>query len=209
MAIPVTCSQCGRQYNVKDDAAGKKFKCKDCGAVVDVPQAASDNAPQDEFGDLDSPYADDDFGAAPPVSTRPKRRKSSARSGAAAERTFAPALCLYIVCGLSLAYWIFNLVANLMGIVPLGGLGNAQQQMAQEVGRVIGLAITGVLFVKDLFIIYAARKMQVLQSYGVALTGAILSVIPCCGSPCFVLGIPFGIWALVVLNDESVKSAFR
>ena len=32
--------------------------------------------------------------------------------------------------------------------------------------------------------------------------------IPCCG-PCLVLGIPFGIWALVLLNDSRIRPHFQ
>ena len=39
-------------------------------------------------------------------------------------------------------------------------------------------------------------------------TASILAVIPCL-SPCFILGIPFGIWALVVINQADVKEAFH
>ena len=28
-------------------------------------------------------------------------------------------------------------------------------------------------------------------------------------SPCCVLGVPFGIWGMIVLNDREVKRAFR
>lgn len=37
MAIATSCQDCGRDYKLKDELAGKKFKCKDCGAVVVVP----------------------------------------------------------------------------------------------------------------------------------------------------------------------------
>ena len=39
MPISVGCPECGRGYNVKDELAGKKFKCKDCGALVAVSVA--------------------------------------------------------------------------------------------------------------------------------------------------------------------------
>ena len=39
-------------------------------------------------------------------------------------------------------------------------------------------------------------------------TGTVLSLIPCI-SPIGFIGIPFGIWALVVLCDNSVRMAFR
>lgn len=37
---------------------------------------------------------------------------------------------------------------------------------------------------------------------------SILSMVPCV-SPCCLLGLPVGIWALVVLNTPEVKQAFR
>ena len=37
MPISVSCPHCGKEYNVKDEAAGKKFKCKECEAIVEVP----------------------------------------------------------------------------------------------------------------------------------------------------------------------------
>lgn len=37
MAIATSCDECGRDYSVKDELAGKKFKCKDCGAIVVIP----------------------------------------------------------------------------------------------------------------------------------------------------------------------------
>jgi len=37
---------------------------------------------------------------------------------------------------------------------------------------------------------------------------SIIAMIPCV-SPCCCLGLPFGIWALVVLARPAVKSAFQ
>ena len=37
MAIPVTCSECGQQYNLKDEYAGKTLQCKNCQAIINVP----------------------------------------------------------------------------------------------------------------------------------------------------------------------------
>ena len=49
--------------------------------------------------------------------------------------------------------------------------------------------------------------MQKLQNYQFALTASIVAMVPCI-SPCCVFGLPFGIWALVVLNKPEVKSQF-
>jgi hypothetical protein len=40
------------------------------------------------------------------------------------------------------------------------------------------------------------------------MAASIIAIIPCFG-PCCCLGIPVGIWALVVINKPEVKSAFR
>lgn len=60
----------------------------------------------------------------------------------------------------------------------------------------------------NLAIVCGAVQMARLRSYSSAMTAAILAVIPAC-SPCVVVGIPFGIWAIIVLRDPSVKAAFR
>ena len=40
MSIRVTCDGCGTQMTVGDQFAGKKGKCKKCGAVMRVPELA-------------------------------------------------------------------------------------------------------------------------------------------------------------------------
>jgi hypothetical protein len=57
------------------------------------------------------------------------------------------------------------------------------------------------------FILFGAIQMKGAKMYGVSMATAILSVIPICSS-CVCFGIPFGIWALIVLMDQDVKSAF-
>ncbi|MBU6411732.1 MAG: DUF4339 domain-containing protein [Verrucomicrobiota bacterium] len=58
-------------------------------------------------------------------------------------------------------------------------------------------------------IFIGAAKMQSLRSHEFAFTAAVLSVIPCL-TPCcgYVIGLIFGIWALVVLAKPEVKSQF-
>jgi hypothetical protein len=45
-----------------------------------------------------------------------------------------------------------------------------------------------------------------LKSYGLAMTSSILAMIPC--HVCCMVGLPIGIWALIVLLKPEVKSAF-
>ena len=57
-------------------------------------------------------------------------------------------------------------------------------------------------------ILFGGLKMKKLESYGLAITASILAIIPCT-SGCCLVGLPIGIWALVVLSKPEVKSAFH
>ena len=64
------------------------------------------------------------------------------------------------------------------------------------------------LLLASSFVLFGAIKMKNMTDYGLARAAAIVAMIPCVG-PCCLLGIPFGIWALVVLGKQHVKDAFR
>jgi hypothetical protein len=71
----------------------------------------------------------------------------------------------------------------------------------------MSVAQTVVQIAGSIVVLLGALRMRALKSWGLALTGAILACTPCSG--CCIVGLPFGIWALVVLNDASVKAAFQ
>lgn len=56
-------------------------------------------------------------------------------------------------------------------------------------------------------ILLGALKMRRLEAYGLAITASILAMLPC--HPAFLLGLPIGIWSLVVLLRPETKAAFR
>jgi hypothetical protein len=76
----------------------------------------------------------------------------------------------------------------------------------QEVALRIGFSIF--LMILHSVVLFGAVSMLRMRNLGMAYTAAIISVIPCC-SGCYVIGIPFGIWALVVLNNPEVRSRFQ
>ena len=59
----------------------------------------------------------------------------------------------------------------------------------------------------SVLVLIGASKLQSLKSREFAFAAAILAMVPCL-TPCCILGLPFGIWALVVLNKPEVKSQF-
>lgn len=48
MAISIQCSSCGRSYRVKDELAGRKARCQDCGSAIQIPAASSVSAKEAE-----------------------------------------------------------------------------------------------------------------------------------------------------------------
>jgi hypothetical protein len=63
-------------------------------------------------------------------------------------------------------------------------------------------------FIVSGLVLLGAIKMLGLRGYNFAITASILALIPCF-TPCCCIGLPFGIWALVVLNRPEVKSQFE
>lgn len=71
-----------------------------------------------------------------------------------------------------------------------------------------GIASSFIGIVVAVFIIYAALKMKDLSQYGLCMAASILAMIPCI-SPCCIIGLPIGIWCLVVLTRPDVKASFH
>jgi hypothetical protein len=70
------------------------------------------------------------------------------------------------------------------------------------------ILVTAAFFFTAILIAVGGAKMAFMESYSMARIAAILACIPLI-SPFVVWGIPFGIWALVVLRDPKVKAAFE
>ncbi len=82
---------------------------------------------------------------------------------------------------------------------------------AARIGMIIGIVISLVLSAAmGGFIILSGLKLRRLQSWGLVLTGAILTLIPCCSSsfPVCFLSLPVGVWVLIVICRREVKSQF-
>ena len=71
MTISVTCD-CGKGYRVSADKAGLRFKCRDCGTLLRVPDADGDNS-------ADEADRDDDLEMEPDAEYVPTHRRVWAR----------------------------------------------------------------------------------------------------------------------------------
>ncbi len=140
---------------------------------------------------------------------------AGAAGGNAREQVSVPAILLMVAGGLGVAYALLSIVMSLAG-------GGAQQEQLNQVladpnmpeGLKSALATTTrfgivgpiIALLANGFVLFGALKMKGLESYGLGMAAAIVALIPCC--PCGCIGIPVGIWSLVVLNKPEVKSAF-
>lgn len=110
-----------------------------------------------------------------------------------------------LICSSALA--VLSELALLV-FAALGGSGQLGSKPGREdlaVGIVLGLiALFGVLI--HAAAIWGAVRMLSLRSWAFSVVAAVLVALPC--SAGCVPGIPFGIWAIVVLLDEEVKASF-
>jgi hypothetical protein len=132
-------------------------------------------------------------------------------SGNAKDMVNIPSMLLIIVGAIGA---LFALYSTIMAFT--GGNNAAMAQLANNpdmakyaaAGSPVVNGLVGLLQVAvSGLAVFGGLKMRNLQSFGLAMGGAIAAVIPCLG-PCCCLGIPFGIWALIVLNKPEVKSSF-
>jgi hypothetical protein len=89
--------------------------------------------------------------------------------------------------------------------VPDETLRQMQEMRAGMLFNVI-VALIGVA--GSAFVIYGGVQMMNLRGRTMAIVASILVMIPCFTSCCCIVGIPVGIWALVVLFNDEVKAAF-
>ena len=110
-----------------------------------------------------------------------------------------------------LAFVVFYAVKGVPANPFEGMFGTSHPTDAMRAGQkagtfgalIVGIAEAG-------FFIFAGLKLRRLESWGLVLTAAILSIVPCCGTqaPLCLLSIPVGIWVIVVICLPKVKSAF-
>ena len=126
-----------------------------------------------------------------------------------------PAIGLLVVGILCVIASLWGVLSNFLGI-GMGAAGaappgNLPPQVAQYIHMMsggVGLVINFIALALAGFFIFASMKMRKLESYGLVMTATILSMLPCTSSCCCV-GLPIGIWVLIVLSKPEVKSAFH
>jgi hypothetical protein len=122
-----------------------------------------------------------------------------------------PAIGLIVTGALNGAIGLLTILSGLLRLSGIMGKEARIHDEAEKLGYMVGTGLGyGVGFLSLLFapvIVLGAVKMMRGQSRGLAMTAAVLSLVPitCCSFP---LGMIFGIWALVVLRSADIAAYF-
>jgi hypothetical protein len=115
----------------------------------------------------------------------------------------APAIGLIVAGSVSAAFTLLTLlIFALMGTAAVSD--PEVRDALPGLGVLIGYCV--VVLALDALTIFAGWQMRKVQSWGVCVAGSIVAMLPC--SACCILGLPLGIWALIVLMSDEVKRAF-
>lgn len=122
----------------------------------------------------------------------------------------APAIALIVAGTINGAIAFLTLVGGVFRLVA--GIESLPDNEAERFGFIFGTVITYVIALVALvaapLIIYGGIKMLNGERIGIVKTAAVLSILPLT-SCCFLIGIPIGIWVLVVLRKPEVLQVFE
>lgn len=123
----------------------------------------------------------------------------------------APAIGLIVAGSLNGATGLIALLSGLMRLTGIVGKETLPSDQAEKMGYMAGTIVPYMISFISLVlapvIIYGAVRMMQGKQPGLAKIAAILAIIPVT-SCCFVIGIPVGIWSLIVLAKPEVQAVF-
>lgn len=132
-------------------------------------------------------------------------------TSAAADQVNGPAIGLIVTGALNI---VLAVARGLMSILGFGmnmlqNTGNAEaEKMIGSLMGTFGIAAAVIGILGGIFILFGGIKMRKLESYGLCMAASIVAMVPCL-SACCLVGLPIGIWSLVMLSKPEVKSAFH
>jgi predicted Zn finger-like uncharacterized protein len=205
VAAITACPSCQRQLKVPENLLGKTVRCPSCKTTF-VAQASE----EEPIAMIDEEPQAPARGPGPSGSqTAPRRRVRTSEAAASALKGPAISLLVFGVIAILLGFLggaLYALVIPNMPQVnnPQFGGGQAPPPAAFFVGYGVANMAGGLIW--GGMVIAGAISMLRLRLYPLAMAGAIVAMFPC--SSCCLVGLPLGIWALVILNREEVRAAF-
>ncbi len=108
-----------------------------------------------------------------------------------------PANSLAAVAGVVIFFTLIGLAFNLIQLLDGGDI---EDVVITAIGSFVLLIPYGL-------ILYGTTQMKQLKSYHLSVAISILAMLPCSG--CCIIGLPVGIWSLVVLLKPDIRAAFQ
>lgn len=220
----LTCAQCQRQLRVPEEMQGRLVKCPACEFTFTVSADAAQAPPASEppvapRRDVE-PSASTTFREFP--APRSYEADDDARQSQARAALMAPAICLLITSGLAFVgsglaglfffrmpegfreQWIQQTVAQMRNDPRVN-----PAQIPEMIDVIIsgGRVMSGVGIVLSPLVLLASILMLRARGYWIAVVGSFLAMVDI-GCGCCLLGLPFGIWSLVVLLRPETKALF-
>jgi predicted Zn finger-like uncharacterized protein len=224
--IILNCPQCQRQLRVTEELQGRPVKCPACGLTFTVPPGSAEPEPVLDVRDA---AGFPPQGQAPlpreqgliedyDEEHRPRRR---ARDGGfepgdrdrARSLVLAPAICLIGASSLGLLLDLYEVVswatapeARMQQVEQFNKFFNLPLPNLQQMGSLMVATHAAFAGLCVVIIVFAIQMMR-LRWYPMAMVGSILPMMNL-GSNCCCLGLPIGIWALIILLRADVREAF-
>lgn len=150
-----------------------------------------------------NPYAENPFST--PQGPGPKPPMNS---GSNAD-IVAPGIGLIIVGSLGILVALFGVISALF-IEPTidPNLPPQWQEFQKGASGPLAAIIQGLGLIAAAVVTVGGVCMVRRSNYALAMTGSIIAILNCVGG-CCIIGLPVGIWAIVMLSQESVKRRIR
>lgn len=207
--VVVTCPQCGWRLQIAGESVGTTIPCGKCGRDFVAtgerpPEPAARQAPKFAPATID------------PLEWRPPVRRQEGETDAELVRRKAAEIRLDSAAKQLLGFGRFTLFCSLLALtagarilineyLPDGPGPNGRDDRLKSAMVWIGLgSFYGTV---SWLIVDGATKMKLRENYSASLLAAVLAALPCF-NPCFVVGMPFGIYALIALRDPNVRKCF-
>lgn len=130
-----------------------------------------------------------------------------------------PAVIMAVLSVMGIMYYLFTLVSmgsvssaemdQLMDMYRQMGVSEDEARQTQELANRISKPITFMFLVSQCLILASSISMLRLRGWNISVAGAIVAIIPCFSGICCLLQLPMGIWMLIVLLNERVKTVFQ
>ncbi len=208
MAELIHCPSCQRSLRVPDEMIGRTVKCPDCGMMFSTVSNSSPATP------VDGGLTVQPIGAPPPV----ERYAPEAGLGLT---LIAPALALLLIGGIGSLIAVSGLLSlpqiteeDIQEVIQQQRQNMPpdpdQREMVERGMRAMfgppGLAAFGVYLGLNVLVVLTALMMMARRFYALCVVGSIVALI---FDGCWCLGVPVGLWSLLVLTRSDVRAAFH